>query len=147
MIFGKNKEQTMRQLQFKFDPLLAESTTMYFSPEVDQNFFDPTILSIVHYIWPSILQNWFGPILQQLFGRSFTKKLLLRWKFVKTVFLVTDHPQPKLTPIGHVHFPYRKSNTWLLIHVWASISLLVRILCCNFLPSTYLGSAKPTRHD
>ena len=25
MIFGKNKEQTMRHLQFKFDPLLAES--------------------------------------------------------------------------------------------------------------------------
>ena len=26
MIFGKNKEQTMRQLQFKFDPLPPEST-------------------------------------------------------------------------------------------------------------------------
>ena len=26
MIFGKNKEQTMRQLQFKFDPLPAESS-------------------------------------------------------------------------------------------------------------------------
>ena len=26
MIFGKNKEQTMRQLQFKFDPLPVEST-------------------------------------------------------------------------------------------------------------------------
>ena len=25
MIFGKNKEQTMRQLQFKFDPLPSES--------------------------------------------------------------------------------------------------------------------------
>ena len=25
MIFGKNKEQTMRQLQFKFDPLLTKS--------------------------------------------------------------------------------------------------------------------------
>ena len=25
MIFGKNKEQTIRQLQFKFDPLPAES--------------------------------------------------------------------------------------------------------------------------
>ena len=25
MIFGKNKERTMRQLQFKFDPLPAES--------------------------------------------------------------------------------------------------------------------------
>ena len=26
MIFGKNKQQTMRQLQFKFDPLPTEST-------------------------------------------------------------------------------------------------------------------------
>ena len=26
MIFGKNKEQTMRHLQFKFDPLPTEST-------------------------------------------------------------------------------------------------------------------------
>ena len=26
MIFGKNKEQTMTQLQFKFDPLPTEST-------------------------------------------------------------------------------------------------------------------------
>ena len=28
MIFGKNKEQTMRQLQFKFDPLPTKSTTI-----------------------------------------------------------------------------------------------------------------------
>ena len=28
MIFGKNKEQTMRQLQFKFDPLPIESTAI-----------------------------------------------------------------------------------------------------------------------
>ena len=28
MIFGKNKEQTMRQLQFKFDPFPTESTTI-----------------------------------------------------------------------------------------------------------------------
>ena len=28
MIFVKNKEQTMRQLQFKFDPFPAESTTI-----------------------------------------------------------------------------------------------------------------------
>ena len=28
MIFGKNKEQTMRQLQFKFDPFPPESTTI-----------------------------------------------------------------------------------------------------------------------
>ena len=29
MIFGKNKEQTTRQLQFKFDPLSAESAGIY----------------------------------------------------------------------------------------------------------------------
>ena len=29
MIFGKNKEQTMRQLQFKFDPLPTESAEIY----------------------------------------------------------------------------------------------------------------------
>ena len=29
MIFEKNKEQTMTQLQFKFDPLPTESTGIY----------------------------------------------------------------------------------------------------------------------
>ena len=28
MIFGKNKEQTMRRLQFKFDPFPTKSTTI-----------------------------------------------------------------------------------------------------------------------
>ena len=36
-------------------------------------FWHPTILSIVHYIWLSILYNLFAPFLQQLFGRSSTK--------------------------------------------------------------------------
>ena len=59
---------------------------MSFSPEVDQNFWHPTILSIVHYIWPSILWNWLGPILQQIYGRSFTKKTHFgaskKWKMI-----------------------------------------------------------------
>ena len=75
----------MRQLQFKFDPLPTESAKIcLFSPEVDRIFWHPTIWSIVHYIWPSILKNWFGPILQQIYGRSFTKKnsfqALRKWK-------------------------------------------------------------------
>ena len=49
MIFGKNKEQTTRQLQFKFDPLPTKSAEIcLFSREVDQNFLHPTIWSIVH---------------------------------------------------------------------------------------------------
>ena len=47
---------------------------MSFSPEVDQEFCHPTIWSIVNQIWPSILEIWFGTILQQIFGRFFTKK-------------------------------------------------------------------------
>ena len=47
---------------------------MSFSPEVDQGFWYPTIWSIVNKIWPSILENLFGPILQQIYGRSFTKR-------------------------------------------------------------------------
>ena len=58
MIFGKHKDQTMRQLQFKFDPLPTESVGIcLFSREVDQIFLHPTILSIVHEIWPSILEK------------------------------------------------------------------------------------------
>ena len=49
MIFGKNKEQTMSQLQFKFDLLPAEiGENLSFSPKVDQNFLHQTIWSIVH---------------------------------------------------------------------------------------------------
>ena len=57
MIFGKNKEQTTRQLQFKFDPLPTESAEIYLSQEVDQNFLHPTIWSIVREICPSVLEN------------------------------------------------------------------------------------------
>ena len=39
MIFGKNKEQTMRQLQFKFDPLPTESAEICVFHERWINFF------------------------------------------------------------------------------------------------------------
>ena len=40
MIFGKNKEQTTRQLQFKFDPLPAESAEIYLFHERWMKTFD-----------------------------------------------------------------------------------------------------------
>ncbi len=105
----------------------------------------PNASSIHSLFWAQLQHSYLCPV--WYFAKQVPPRLLLlSWKFVKTVFLVTDHPQPKLTPIRHVHFPYRKSNTWLLIHVWASIGLLMRILYCDFLPSTYLGSAQPARH-
>jgi hypothetical protein len=38
MIFGKNEEQTIRQLQIKFDPLPTESVEICLFHEVDQSF-------------------------------------------------------------------------------------------------------------
>ena len=47
MIFGKSKEQTMRQLQFKFDPLPAESVEIcLFHQRWIKFFLHPTILSL-----------------------------------------------------------------------------------------------------
>ena len=103
----------------------------------------PQNFSSIHSLfWAQLQYSYFCPawyFAKQVLPRI----LLLRWKFVKTVFLVTDHHQPKLTPISHVHFPYRKSNTWLLIHVWALISLLVRILCCDFFLAPTWGVPNP----
>ena len=74
MIFWKNKEQTMRQLQFKFDPLPTESAGIcLFHERWIKAFETQPSWSFVHSICPSILENLFGPILQQIYGRPFTK--------------------------------------------------------------------------
>ena len=124
----------------------VQIVSIFYSAFLCPNNHPPPNASSIHSLfWAQLQHSYLCPV--WYFAKQVPPRLLLlSWKFVKTVFLVTDHPQPKLTPISHVHFPYRKSNTWLLIHVWASIGLLVRILCCDFLPSTYLGSAQPTRH-
>ena len=48
----------MRQLQFKFDPLPAESAGIcLFHQRWIKTFDTQPFLSIVHQIWPSILEN------------------------------------------------------------------------------------------
>ena len=69
MIFGKNKEETMRQLQFKFDPLPAESVEICLFHErwIKTFYTQPFGQLCIKY----------GLILQELVGSSFTKKLIL----------------------------------------------------------------------
>ena len=57
MIFGKNKEQTIRQLQFKFDPLRAESAE----------------ICLFH-------QRWVETFDTQLFGQLCIKYVLIYYK-------------------------------------------------------------------
>ena len=89
MNFGKNKGQTIRQLQFKFDPLSTKSAKIcLFHERWIKNFWPPTIWLVIHYIWLNILENWFGPNWQQIFGRFFIKKLILgTWKMKNEIFV------------------------------------------------------------
>ena len=57
MIFGKNKEQTMRQVQFKFDPLPTESTE----------------ICLFH-------QRWVETFDTQLFGQLCIKNVLIYYE-------------------------------------------------------------------
>ena len=75
MIFGKNKEQTTRQLQFKFDPLPPESTGICLFHQRWIKNFDTQPFCKLCIIYVLVFYKIdFGPYLQQLFGSSFTKK-------------------------------------------------------------------------
>ena len=71
------------------------------------NHCSPQNLSpIYQYMWVWLQHSYFCPV--WYFAKQVPPRLLLlSWKFVNTVLLVIDHPQPKLTTISHVHFPYR----------------------------------------
>ena len=73
MIFGKKANYEADAVQI-WPASSWIGRNLSFSPEVDQNFWHPSIWSILNQIWPSILEKWFGPILQQIYGRSFTKR-------------------------------------------------------------------------
>ena len=70
MVFGKNKEQTIRQLQFKFDPLLAESAEICLFQE-----------------------RWIKSFIMQTFGQLLIKYVLVFYKNgvvqIHTKFLIS----------------------------------------------------------
>ena len=95
-----------------------------FSPEVDQNFWHPTIWSIVNQIWPSILENLFGPILQQIYGRSFTKKPPLgHSKNGKCIF----HEKEMKTPLGNIVWNSKMHPCAQYEIIWTNYAMNVAI--------------------
>ena len=93
MIFGKNKQQTMRQPQFKFDPLLAESAEICLFHERWINFFTPNhfvncALNMAQYFIKMIWSNFVKNIWQVLhkkphLGHSKNGKCFFRPKKMK----------------------------------------------------------------
>ena len=58
IIFIKNREQTMRHLQFKFDPFSAEQAGIcLFGKGWMESFSDTTIWLFVHEMWSNILEK------------------------------------------------------------------------------------------
>ena len=94
MIFGKNKEQTRRRLQFKFDPLPAESTTIrLFHQRWIKTFntqpFDQLYIKYGLVFYKNDLvqfcNNYLGgPSKKPPFGHSKNGKLFFRPKKMKT---------------------------------------------------------------
>ena len=95
--FSKNKEQTIKQMQLKFDPVPAKFEEIcLFQRRCIKIIYDANILSIVNKIWSSILQKWSGSNSHQTFARYFTKqpyfwhseneKWFFRTKKMKTSF-------------------------------------------------------------
>ena len=85
MIFGKNKEQTMRQLQFKFDPLPTESTT----------------ICLFH-------QRWIKTFFTQPFGQLCIKYGLVFYK----IDLVQFCNNYLVGPSQKAHFGRSKNGKW-----------------------------------
>ena len=92
----------------KYVPLWhVQIVSIFYSTFLCPNNHPPPNASSIHSLfWAELQHSYLCPV--WWFAKQVPPRLLLlSWKFVKTVFLVTDHPQPKLTPISHVHFPYR----------------------------------------
>ena len=86
MIFGKNKEQTMRKLQFKFDPLPAESAKICLFHQRWINFFTPNhfvncALNMEEYFIKMIWSN-FATIIWKVLHKKTSFGALEKWKMV-----------------------------------------------------------------
>ena len=84
MIFGKNKEQTMRQLQFKFDPLPTESTGIclfhqrWIKTFDTQPFYQLCIKMAQYFI--KLIWSIFATIIWQFLHKKTSFRALGKWK-------------------------------------------------------------------
>ena len=94
-IFGKNKEQAMRQLQFKFDPFINESTAIgLFHQRCIDTFDDQPFVQFYikygliyykNYLVPFCNKYMVGPSQKKpLFGNSKNGKWIFRAKKIKS---------------------------------------------------------------
>ena len=86
MIFGKNKQQTMRQLQFKFDSLPTESAEICLFHErwiktFETSHFVNCALNMAQY-FRKMIQSNFATIIWEVLHKKTSFWALKKWKMV-----------------------------------------------------------------
>ena len=100
MIFGKNKEQTMRQLQFKFDSLPTESAkNCLFHQRWIKTFYTQPFGQLCIKYGLVFLKKDLVQFNAQLFGSSFTKKPSFRHSENEKWFF---RPKKMKTSLGNI---------------------------------------------
>ena len=100
MIFGKNKEQTTRQLQFKFDPLLAQSAEICLFHERWIKTFDtqPFCQLCIKYVLLFYKNDWVQLCNKYMVGPSQKKTHFRHSKDGKLIF----HANKRKTSLGNI---------------------------------------------
>ena len=127
MIFGKNKEQTMRQLHFKFDPLPTESARICLFHQrwiktIDTQPFCQLCIKygLVFY------KIDFCQILQQIYGRSFIKNHFRHSENGKRIFLA----KKMKTSLGNIvcHFKMHPCKQYEIILTSYAMNVAIRLI-------------------
>ena len=82
MIFGRNKEQTMRQLQFKFDALPTESAGIspFFQRWIKTFYTQPFCQFCIKYVKSKLIWSNFATIIWQVLHKKTSFWALRKWK-------------------------------------------------------------------
>ena len=121
----------MRQLQFKFGPIPTESAGICLT-RGGSKLFTPNHFVDCALNMSSILENLFGPILQQLFGRSFTKNPHIEHsKNGKWIF----RAKKMKTPVGNIVWNSKMHPCAQYDIIWTNYAMNVAIRLIIWLES------------
>ena len=122
----------MRQLHFKFDPLPTKSAEICLFHERWIKAFDTQPFGPLCIKYDLVLENWFGPILQQLFGSSFTKKPSFGHSENEKWFL---RPKKMKTSLGNIVWNSKMHHCAQYEIIWTDYAMNVAIRLIIWLES------------
>ena len=127
MIFGKNKKQTMRHVQFKFDPLLVESAEICLFHRGGSKLFTPNhlvncALNMAQYFRKMICSH-FARIIWQVLHKKPSFWALEKWNMVFC-------PKKMKTSLGNIvcHFNMHPCAQYEIILTNYAMNVSIRLI-------------------